>query len=93
MRGFSEANGSWNTICMRRRSLRSGSPRKSVMSMPSKRIVPRGRIDQPQHEPRGGGFAAAGFANQRQRLAAVSVNEMPSTARTTPTVLPNTKPR
>ena len=40
MRGLSEANGSWNTICIRRRSLRNGSPLIVVMSVPSKRIVP-----------------------------------------------------
>src|SRR5580704_6255404 len=29
------------------------------------------RLDQPQHEPAYGGFAAAGFADQRQRLAGI----------------------
>ena len=40
MRGLSEANGSWKTICMRRRSLRSGAPVRSVMSVPSNWTVP-----------------------------------------------------
>ena len=29
------------------------------------------RLDQPQHQPAHGGFAAAGFADQRQRLAGI----------------------
>ena len=71
MRGLSEANGSWNTICMRRRSLRSGIAVQlgDVGALEADRAG--GRLDQPQHEPRGGGLAAAGFAHQRQRLAAV----------------------
>ena len=40
MRGFSDAYGSWNTICMRRRMARSSRPATDSMARPSKRIVP-----------------------------------------------------
>jgi hypothetical protein len=40
LRGFSEANGSWNTICMSRRSGWRDFRFAVVMSWPSKRICP-----------------------------------------------------
>ena len=40
MRGFSDAYGSWNTICSRRRSARSSPPESFWISRPSKRITP-----------------------------------------------------
>jgi hypothetical protein len=44
-RGLSEEYGSWNTICMFRRSLRTRRSGKSVMSWPSSRTRPElGRV-------------------------------------------------
>ncbi len=40
MRGFNDAWGSWNTICIRGRIFRSTSPLVSVSSTPSKVTVP-----------------------------------------------------
>ena len=40
MRGFSDAYGSWNTICMRLRCGRIAPVSRCVMSSPSRRIVP-----------------------------------------------------
>ena len=40
MRGSSDEYGSWKTICISRRILRSSSRPSSVNSMPSKRIEP-----------------------------------------------------
>ena len=72
MRGLSDAYGSWNTICSRRRSAAelaagraSGSPR------PSKRIVARRRVEQAQHEPAGRRLAAPRLPDQPERLASV----------------------
>ena len=58
MRGLSEANGSWNTICIERRSGRSSALLRWVMSCPSIRIAPevgstsrstlRATVDLPQ---------------------------------------------
>ena len=39
-RGLSDANGSWKTICIRRRSGRSSASPRPVMSWPSKTILP-----------------------------------------------------
>ena len=39
-RGLSDANGSWKTICIRRRSVRTPSPFSAVRSCPSKTILP-----------------------------------------------------
>ena len=55
IRGSSDAYGSWNTICTRR---------------PAKRIVPDGRLDEPEHQPRDGRLAAARLPHERERLAA-----------------------
>ncbi len=69
MRGLSEANGSWNTICIDRRCGLSWVLERRVMSSPSRRIWPRGRLDQPQHAARHRRFAATGLADETQRLA------------------------
>ena len=57
-------------ICRCRRIRRIASLSRLAISSPLKRIEPRCRIHQPQHQPSGGRLAAAGFADQRQRLAA-----------------------
>ena len=44
--------------------------RAVAMSTPSKRISPRGRIVEAQHEAAEGRLAAAGLADQAERLAA-----------------------
>ena len=69
MRGLSEANGSWKMIC--------SAPRRPRMSRIGQREEvaafevhgARGRLEQAQHEPAGRRFAAARFADERQRLA------------------------
>ena len=58
MRGFSDAYGSWNTICMSRRALRSSWVPSPVMSTPSSttrplvgsssRRIARAVVDLPQ---------------------------------------------
>ena len=45
----------------------------AVMSRPSKTIVPAGRLQQPGEQPAGGGLAAAGLADQAERLAPLDV--------------------
>ncbi len=39
-RGLSDANGSWNTICIRRRSGRMACSESVAMSVPSKMMRP-----------------------------------------------------
>jgi len=57
---------------MRRRSGRNVPAARS--SMRRRRARPgRGDVEQPQHRAADGRLAAAGFADQRQRLAAVDV--------------------
>ena len=61
-------------------------PRASVRSRPSKRTVPARRLVQLQDGSAGGALAAAGFADQAERLARGRMaNVMSSTARTPPT--------
>ena len=70
LRGFSDANGSWKTICISRRSGRSRSRRSPcVMSVPRKRIVPSVGLEQPQHRARQRRLAAARLADEAERLA------------------------
>ncbi len=69
LRGFSEAYGSWNTICMSRRSSRSSPPFRWVMSLPSNSIVPLGGFVQAHDDAREGGLAAPGLPHQAHGLA------------------------
>ena len=68
LRGFSDEYGSWKTICISRwRALRSPScarrcPRPRTGS-------PRGRVEQPDQQAGGGALAAAGLADDPERLA------------------------
>ena len=69
-RGLSDANGSWKTICIRRRSGRSSASPRCVMSWPSKTIVPAGRLVEAQDRAADRRLAAAGLADEAERLAA-----------------------
>ena len=64
VRGSSDAYGSWKMICIRRRYGLSSAPLSPVMSVPSKRIVPRRRVDQAQEQPADRGLAAARLADE-----------------------------
>ena len=70
MRGLSEANGSWKTICItprRRRNARTRELRQvDRRARLDERNAPAARLDQPQDRLAGGGLAAAGLADQRQ---------------------------
>ena len=74
MRGLSEPNGSWNTICIRRRSGRSCAPRTAgdVGAVEADRARRSGSIRRSavRAERR---LAAAGLADEAERLAAVDV--------------------
>ena len=84
--------GSWNTICMRRRALRSCSPLSVVRSTPSKRTVPavgstrrstaRPNVDLPQPDS----------PTRPSVVPRRTSRSMPSTARTWPTVRCRTMP-
>ena len=93
MRGFNDANGSWNTICIRRRNRRSAAPVSAVMSSPSNRTDPAvGSISLKTSR------AVVLLPHPLSPTSASvsprpSVNEMPSTARTAPTWRENTMPR
>ncbi len=83
MRGLSELNGSWNTICACRRSgSRVLAPRVSAVQ----HDAARGRLDQPQQRLAHGGLAAARFAHQRQRAPGLDRQRSrhPPPARTRP---------
>ena len=58
-------------ICASRRKARNsfGVQRQEIAALEAD--AARIRLDQPQHQPADGGFAAAGFADQRQRLAGI----------------------
>ena len=73
MRGLSEEYGSWKMICSARRRARScaASSEQQVAALELDRA--RGRLDQAQYQAGGGGLAAAGFADQRQRLARADI--------------------
>ena len=83
MRGLSDAYGSWNTICMRRRSGRIAAAVASAISCPAKRIDPavgswmrtmrRAKVDLPQPD-----------SPTRPTVSpAATSRSTPSTARTT----------
>ena len=50
------------------------------MSRPSNDDLAAGRLEQPGDQPAGGALAAAGLADQRERLARRTLKSMPSTA-------------
>ncbi len=68
IRGFSDAYGSWNTIWMSRRNGRICLRLRFVMSSPSKTILPRGRLEQLDDRAAERRLAAAGLADDAERL-------------------------
>ena len=70
LRGFSDAYGSWKIICISRRNGRSSRRDSVVMSSPPKRTVPARRLVQPHEQPAERRLAAAGLADDAERLAA-----------------------
>jgi hypothetical protein len=87
MRGLSEPNGSWNTICISRRSGRMALKLNPSISRPRKTIGPCDEISRSQRQPQRG-LARAGFADHAERLALAHLaSSMPSTAFTWSTVL------
>ena len=82
MRGLSEAYGSWNTICSRRRrALRSRLLEVGDRPRPSNRTSPAVGSMQPQEQPAEGRLAAARLAHQAEGLAALdAVSDTPLTA-------------
>ena len=73
LRGFSEEYGSWKTICISRLIAFSAAPFSRVMSRPSKHDLPGGGLEQPHDQPRRRALAAAGLADDPQRLAALDL--------------------
>ena len=69
MRGLSEANGSWKTICIERRCGRSSALPRWVMSSPLSRMLPPVGSTSRRMAARHRRFAAAGFADQPERFA------------------------
>ena len=69
MRGLSEAKGSWKIICASpaKRAQSAAVERQQVVALEAH--LPGGRLDQPQHQPADRRLAAAGLADERQRLA------------------------
>ena len=81
LRGLRLANGSWKIICMRRRTARRPrlpSP-SDVLALEADRAG--GRLDQPQDRAAGRRLAAAGLADQRQRLAGAAARRTRSRPR------------
>ena len=76
-RGFSDEIGSWNTICIRVRAARICFTPSAVRSVPSKRTEPEVGRRELHDRPTGGGLAAAGLADDAERLAAPDVEADP----------------
>jgi hypothetical protein len=91
-RGFSEANGSWKTICMRRRSGRSSCSFSVEMSRPSKMMRPsvglyRRKMVRPTVD-----FPQPDSPTRPTVSPRLIVSEMSSTARMSPTWRSSTIP-
>ena len=69
--GSATRTGSWKIICIRLRSGRSSRSPRCVMSVPSKTIVPAGRLVQTQQRAADRRLAAARLADEPERLAAL----------------------
>ena len=72
-RGFSDANGSWKTICIRRRMGRMLESGSAVMSCPSNTIRPAVGSYEPDDRAPERRLAAARLADEPERLAAAHV--------------------
>ena len=70
LRGLRLAIGSWKIICMRWRAARSRARSRSRDILPFEQDGAADRLDQAQDRAPRRRLAAAGFADQRQRLAA-----------------------
>ena len=82
MRGLSDEYGSWKTICMSRRAWRIRARENASTSSPVEPDLAGRRLDQPQDAAAGRRLAAAGFADEAERLASSIVKLTSSTART-----------
>ena len=79
--GSSDAYGSWNTICISRRSLRSSPAPRPMSSWPWNLTEPDGRLDQPQQAPPDRGLAASRSRRPgRASRPALTSNDTPDTA-------------
>ena len=76
-RGFRLEYGSWKMIWMSRRSGRSSDRLRCVMSLPSKIDLTAGRLQQAGDHPAERGLAAAGLADDAERLALADVERHP----------------
>ena len=72
-RGFSDEYGSWKMIWMSRRSGRIAPREKSVIVAAVEDDLAGRRLEQLGDHPPGRGLAAAGLADQAQRLAGLDV--------------------
>ena len=69
-RGSRLANGSWKMICIRRRIGLELGPRQLRDVLAVEDDAPAGRLDEAQQDAADRGLAAAGLADQAERLAA-----------------------
>ena len=72
MRGLSEPTGSWKMICIRRRMRLRSRPLSAGTSRPSN-VTAAGRGLEAEDESAEGRLAAAGLADEPERLAPVDV--------------------
>ena len=68
-RGFSEEYGSWKMIWISRRNGSSFFCDRLPISVPSKRTLPAGRVEQPSHQSPSGRLPAPGLADEAERLS------------------------
>ena len=73
LRGFSDEYGSWKIICTSRlTAFRSRALQlRDVAALEAD--LARGRVEQAHHQPRRGALAAAGLADDAERLAALDL--------------------
>ena len=79
-RGFSDEYGSWKIICISRRSGRSCALREARDVLALEPDRPGGRVEEAEDQPSSRRLAAAGLADDPERLAAAHVSETSSTA-------------
>ena len=70
VRGSSDAYGSWKMICIRRRYGLSAAPFSAAMSTAVERDRAGRRVDEAEQQPPDRRLAAAGLADEAERLAA-----------------------
>ena len=69
MRGFNEANGSWNTICRRERSGRKRETGIARYILAQEGNAAPGRLDQSQERPPDCRFTRAAFTDEGESLS------------------------